>query len=226
MAMATSIRLLPLALLLLALLPLASVAHANGRAIDPATRMQLVHEAASKAGLQEVGLNYRDLYGVIHAETGWTPRDGIGKNGVVSHGLAQFEPATARAVGLRNPNDPKQAVEAAAVLLREAAQWSARKLQGAHLSSAEWQRRLREGISVYYTLSTRTRSEWDGLNSDSMPAETRRHIHNARQGASIAGRLEGSLHARAPSVEGRCSPATVRTREGLLLSLGSIAWSC
>jgi hypothetical protein len=153
-------------------------------------RLDLVRTAARKASLADVGLDYHDLYGVIHAESGWVARDGMGKNGVVSVGVAQFEPATARAVGLRNPKDPVQSVEAAAVLLREAAQWSARRLDALALGPTEWAVRLREGISIYYNLSSRGRSAWNGLNTYRMPVETQQHIRNSRQGALLASRLE------------------------------------
>ena len=169
-----------------------------GAAIDPGSRLGLVRSAAQKAALAEVGLDHRDLYGVIHAESGWVARNGMGKNGVVSEGIAQFEPATARAVGLRNPHDPKQSVDAAAVLLREAAQWSARRLQGLNLDTSEWAQRLREGVSIYYNLSTRSRNAWNGRNSHQMPIETQHHIRNARHGAIIATRLEGGVAEPAP----------------------------
>ncbi|HVZ44646.1 MAG TPA: hypothetical protein VHA82_12625 [Ramlibacter sp.] len=168
----------------------ASAAPQASAATDAAARLALVRAAAQKADLQDVGLDWHDLYGVIHAESGWVGRDGLGRNGVVSRGIAQFEPATAKAVGLQNPNDPAQAVQAAAVLLHEAAQWSARKLQGVPLAPGEWAVRLREGVSVYYNLSSRARSAWNGMNSQAMPRETRLHIRNARAGALIAAKLD------------------------------------
>jgi hypothetical protein len=126
---------------------------------------------------------------------------------VESHGLAQFEPATARAVGLRNPNDPVEAVQAAAMHLKEAAQWSARRLQRLNLGATDLATKLREGVSVYYNLSTRGRNAWHGLNSDQMPVETRLHIRNVRAGALKAdglmtAALDGGsrIEAAAPAI--------------------------
>lgn len=157
--------------------------------LDPASRLLLARSAAERARLHEVGLDFRDVYGVIHAETSWVPRAGMGKNGVVSQGLGQFEPATARAVGLRDPNDAVQAVHAAARLLREAAQWSSRRIAGLGLSPQQRAAKLREGVSIYYNLSSRARSTWTGLNSHRLPVETQRHIRNVRLGAQQADRL-------------------------------------
>lgn len=165
------------------------------RTLDARSRLLLARSAAHRAALQDVGLDYRDVYGVIHAESSWLPREGLGKNGVTSHGLAQFEPATARAVGLRDPADPVEAVHAAAVLLKEAARWSARRLEGLNLDAAQRAMKLREGVSVYYNLSTRGRNAWQGLNSQQMPIETRLHIRNVRDGALRAGELTGEAEA-------------------------------
>jgi hypothetical protein len=161
------------------------------RTVDADSRLLLARSAAQRASLQDVGLDYRDVYGVIHAESSWVPREGMGRNGVASHGLAQFEPATARAVGLRNPADPVEAVHAAAVLLKEAARWSARRLEGLNLDAAQRAMKLREGVSVYYNLSTRGRMAWSGHNSQQMPIETRLHIRNVRDGALRASQLTG-----------------------------------
>ena len=49
---------------------------------------------------------------------------------ISSFGIAQFEPATARAVGLRDPSDPVEAVHAAALHLKDAAEWSAKRISG------------------------------------------------------------------------------------------------
>jgi hypothetical protein len=156
---------------------------------DPGSRVLLVRAAAQRAALGDVGLDWRDVYGVINAETSWVPRTGIGRNGVVSHGIAQFEPATARALGLRNPNDVVAAVHAAAVHLREAAQWSARRIANLGLTEEQRAAKLREGVSVYYNLSSRGRRLWSGTNTAQMPFETRRHIFNVQEGARLAERM-------------------------------------
>src|SRR5206468_836851 len=63
---------------------------------DPQSRLLLVESAAKRAGLEQVGLSYRDVYGIINAETSWVPRLGASKDGTPNLGIAQFEPATAR----------------------------------------------------------------------------------------------------------------------------------
>lgn len=156
---------------------------------DAGSRLLLVRSAAERAGLAEVGLDFRDVYGVINAETTWVARTGMGRNGVASHGLAQFEPATARAIGVRDANDPVEAVHGAAVLLKEAALWSARRIAGRGLSGPEYAARLREGVSIYYNLSSRARQRWDGIATAHLPVETQRHIRNVRIGARQAERL-------------------------------------
>jgi hypothetical protein len=183
----------------------------NGRELrtpDPASRLLLVRSAAERAHLADVGLDFRDVYGVITAETSWVPRTGMGRNGVASQGLAQLEPATARALGVRNANDPVEAVHAAAKLLREAGAWSARRIAGLRLSEAERAARLREGISVYYNLSSRARQRWNGL-AHSLPLETRRHIFNFRAGMAQAERLQTGV---APSAESLVADAAAAVR--------------
>jgi hypothetical protein len=160
---------------------------------DPSSRILLVQSAAERAGLDEVGLSYRDVYGIINAETSWIPRMGSSKNGTPNLGIAQFEPATAKAVGLTDPMDPVQAVHAAAIHLKDAAKWSAKRIAGLKLSPEEHARKLREGVSIYYNLSVKGRNKWDGTNTAKLPVETRRHIANARLGAREAAELEEQL---------------------------------
>ena len=214
------------------------------RTLDASSRLLLARSAAQKESLADVGLDYRDVYGVIHAESSWVARPGMGKNGVVSQGLAQFEPATARAVGLRNPADPVEAVHAAAKLLREAAVWSARKLEGLNLDAAQRAMKLREGVSVYYNLSARGREAWRGVNSQQMPVETRLHMRNVRDGAARAGQMTGNPSAPAApeapivaSAGGRTrvtfsgtpgqAPISswIRTKDSIITPHGSITWT-
>jgi hypothetical protein len=178
--------------------------------LDANSRLLLVRSAAQKAGLADVGLDYRDVYGVIHAESSWVSRSGMGKNGVVSQGLAQFEPATARAVGLRNPHDPVEAVHAAATHLKEAARWSARRIEGLNLDAGEWAVKLREGVSVYYNLSTRGRNAWRGSNSNQMPIETRLHIRNVQAGALKAGLMAAGSDSGTPTAVAAIAPKAQR----------------
>lgn len=159
--------------------------------LDATSRMVLSKWATEQHQLHRQGLSWRDLYGTIQAETDWIARDGMGKNGVVSTGLSQLEPATARSLGIIDPKDPIQAVHAAASLLKEAAAWSRSKV--AHLSPDTRATALREGLSVYYNLSTRGRNAWDGTNTADLPIETQQHIRNARQGAKNAAHIETQM---------------------------------
>lgn len=160
---------------------------------DDLSRIVLVQSAAHKAGLHEVGLSFRDVYGIINAETSWIPRMGASKDGTPNLGIAQFEPATARAVGLSNPQDPVEAVHAAALHMKEAAVWSARRLEGLKLSPQAREAKLREGVSVYYNLSSKGRANWNGMNTRKLPIETQRHISNAALGAREAATIEMRL---------------------------------
>lgn len=163
------------------------------RTPDAPSRLLLAQSAARRAGLEQVGLSYRDVYGIINAETSWIPRMGSSKDGTPNLGIAQFEPATAKAVGLTDPQDPVQAVHAAAMHLKEAAIWSARRLEKLKLTPEQHALKLREGVSIYYNLSSKGRSVWNGLNTAKLPVETRRHIANARLGAREAAELEQQL---------------------------------
>lgn len=160
---------------------------------DVPSRLMLAKAAAQRAGLSEVGLSYRDVYGIINAETSWIPRLGSSKDGTPNLGIAQFEPATAKAVGLTDPTDPVQAVHAMAIHLKDAAKWSAKRLTGLKLSPEQYALKLREGVSIYYNLSSKGRAAWNGLNTRKLPIETQRHIANARVGAREAGELEAQL---------------------------------
>ena len=160
---------------------------------DVPSRLLLARSAAQRAGLEQVGLSYRDVYGIINAETSWIPRLGSSKDGTPNLGIAQFEPATAKAVGLTDPTDPVQAVHAMAVHLKEAAVWSARRIAGLKLTPEQHALKLREGVSIYYNLSSKGRSVWDGTNTAKLPVETRRHIANARVGALRAEELDEQL---------------------------------
>ena len=174
---------------------------------DPESRLLLVQSAARKAGLEQVGLSYRDVYGIINAETSWIPRTGASKDGTPNLGIAQFEPATAAAIGLTDPTDPVQAVHAAAVHLKDAAKWSARRIADLDLTEEERAVKLREGVSIYYNLSVKGRNKWNGLNTAKLPVETRRHIANARMGAREAAELEAQL----AQLKGRMSQPGVMT---------------
>jgi hypothetical protein len=160
---------------------------------DAQSRLLLAQSAAQRAELGKVGLSYRDVYGIINAETSWIPRMGASKDGTPNLGIAQFEPATARAMGIVNPADPVEAVHAAALHMRDAAVWSARRIAGLKLSPEQQALKLREGVSIYYNLSSRGRNAWNGRNTAKLPVETRRHIANARLGAREAAEIEQQL---------------------------------
>lgn len=162
---------------------------------DLHSRVLLAKSAAERAGLDEVGLSFMDVYGIISAETSWVPRMGASKDGTPNLGIAQFEPATARLLGLRDPNDPVEAIHAAAVLMKEAAQWSADRLDGLKLGADDRAARLREGVSIYYNLSSKGRARWNGQNTRKLPRETQLHIQNARLGAEEAALHEARMRA-------------------------------
>jgi hypothetical protein len=170
---------------------------AGGKMLTPDTesRMLLAKSAAQRANLSEVGLGFQDVYGIINAETSWVPRTGASKDGTPNLGVAQFEPATAQALGLRDPHDVVEAVHVAAMHMKEAAQWSRARIAGLKLSRQQQAEKLREGVSIYYNLSSRGRAEWNGHNTDKLPVETNRHILNARLGAREATALDAQLQA-------------------------------
>ena len=157
--------------------------------LDEASRLLLVRAAAEKAGLKHVGLGFHDVYGVIEAETSWIQRQGASKDGTPNLGLAQFEPRTAVAMGLENPEDPVQAVFAAAFYMKQGAKWAAGRIGTLKLSPEEYQAKLREGVSVHYNLSVKGRNKWNGLNAAELPIETQRHIRNVSSGVIEAAQL-------------------------------------
>jgi hypothetical protein len=151
--------------------------------LDEASRILLARAAAEKAGLSKLGLGYQDVYGVIEAETSWIQRTGASKDGTPNLGLAQFEPRTARGMGLTDPHDPVLAVFAAAQYMKMGAEWASGRI--GHLKSDPdlYAAKLREGVSVHYNLSIKGRNKWNGLNTAALPVETQRHIRNAALGA-------------------------------------------
>lgn len=163
-------------------------------ALDVPSRVTLAKAAAQEFELEKSGLTWKDLYGVIHAETAWISRDGMGLNGKVSRGLAQMEDATAKALGINDPNDPVDAAFGAAKLLKEAAAWSHSRIRNLGLTGQERKEALRDGISVYYNLSSKKRAEWDGTNNHEMPYATQRHIENVKDGVALAHRYEKALN--------------------------------
>jgi soluble lytic murein transglycosylase-like protein len=162
---------------------------------DDRSRVLLAKSAAERARLQDVGLSFKDVYGIINAETSWIPRMGASKDGTPNLGLAQFEPATARALGLRNPNDPVEAIHVAALHMKEAAEWSANRIANLKLGAGERAEKLREGVSIFYNLSTKGRNRWNGRNTAKLPIETQLHIRNARSGAQVAAELDKQASA-------------------------------
>ena len=166
---------------------------------DLQSRMLLAKAAAKRAGLQDVGLGFADVYGIINAETSWVPRTGASKDGTPNLGVAQFEPETARLLGLRNPHDVVEAVHVAAVHMKEAAEWSGNRIARLRLGQEQRAEKLREGVSIYYNLSSKGRSAWNGNNTARLPKETQFHIRNARIGAQQAAVLDTQLQASPPA---------------------------
>lgn len=160
---------------------------------DHVSRLMLAQAAAREAKLDEVGLGFQDVYGLIQAESHWIPRRGASRDGTPNLGIAQFEPATAAALGLEDPDDVVEAVHAAARHMREAAEWSRQRVEGLRLTRLQRQARVREGVSVYYNLSSRGRAAWTGRSAEGLPPETTRHIDHAREGAKEAAWLAARL---------------------------------
>ena len=165
------------------------------KTLDEASRILLARAAAEKAGLSEVGLSYEDVYGVIEAETAWIQRTGSSKDGTPNLGLAQFEPRTAKGLGIHNPEDPVQAVFGAAKYMKLGAQWASGRIGSLKSDPALYAAKLREGVSVHYNLSIKGRNKWNGLNTATLPVETQRHIRNAAAGAREALQLARTLSA-------------------------------
>jgi hypothetical protein len=165
------------------------------RTLDEASRILLARAAAEKAGLREVGLGYQDVYGVIEAETSWIQRTGASKDGTPNLGLAQFEPRTAKGMGITDPEDPVQAVFAAAKYMKMGAEWAGGKIGHLKSNPELYAAKLREGISVHYNLSIKGRNKWNGLNTAELPVETQRHIRNAVAGAREAADLAQKFKA-------------------------------
>jgi hypothetical protein len=161
--------------------------------LDEESRLLLAQAAAERAGLHKVGLSYEDVYGLINAETSWIPRTGMGKNGVASMGLAQFEPRTAKGLGLKDPNDPVQAVYFAAINMKHGAKWASDRIAHMKLPPEQYAAKMREGVSIYYNLSVKGRNKWDGTNTSALPIETQRHIQNVRTGAEEAAELADEI---------------------------------
>jgi hypothetical protein len=178
---------------------------------DMPSRILLVKSAARQAGLQDVGLGFKDVYGIISAETSWVPRAGASKDGTPNLGIAQFEPATARLLGMRNPDDPVESVHVAALHMKQAALWSQDRIAGLKLDAQQRAEKLREGVSIYYNLSSRGRSAWNSRNTRKLPRETQLHIYNARLGAREADLLDAELQ---PAEDGG-------TRDGRMMMTAS-----
>ncbi|MBK0393661.1 hypothetical protein [Ramlibacter algicola] len=153
---------------------------------DHASRLMLAKAAAREARLEDMGLGFQDVYGLIRAETDWVPRLGASRDGTPNLGIAQFEPATAAALGVQDPDDVVEAVHAAARHMREAAEWSRQRVERLRVPKAQRQAMLRAGVSVYYNLSSRAREGWSGRDADGLPRETAQHIAHAREGAKEA----------------------------------------
>ncbi len=113
---------------------------------------------------------------------------------------------------MRDANDPVEAVHAAARLLKEAAQWSARKIAGLQLDREQRAARLREGVSIYYNLSSAARARWNGVGSETLPVETQRHIRNVREGAQQAERIAGGAQPAERGGRGRIEPPKLAAR--------------
>jgi hypothetical protein len=195
----------------------------NYQVLDASSRISLAKTVANELKLEEKGLTWRDLYGLIHAETGWISRPGIGNNKVVSLGLAQFEPDTAKSIGLDDPEDPVQAVYGAGVLMGMAADWSSARVKrkASRLRKSEVNAAFKEGVSIYYNTSSSLRRKWNVRNTHEFPEATLHHIRNTKEGALVAHRMEQmvlagdayQLHSLAPSSEARLASQQISTQQ-------------
>lgn len=170
-----------------------TIAGKKYQALNPLERIRLCKEVASEMKLAAYGMDWRNIYATVHAETAWAERTGMGLNGKPSFGLAQMELATAKSLGI-DPNDKRSSLIGVAMLLKEASAWA--KAKG-HADK-------KAALSVYYNLSTKARNQWNGVTTDSLPQATQNHIRNLADGLAHATRLGpkyDKLLAAARSVE-------------------------
>lgn len=147
-------------------------------ALNPLERIRLCKEVAADMKLNAHGLDWRNIYATVHAETGWAERTGMGLNGKPSFGLAQMEEATAKSLGI-DPADPRASLVGVAMLLKEASAWA--KARGHENKSA--------ALSIYYNLSSKARNSWDGVSLHDLPQPTQNHIKNMSDGMRLATQL-------------------------------------
>ena len=145
-------------------------------AMHPFDRVRLCQVVAKQHKLSAVGRDWKDIYAIINAETAWAAREGKGRSGTPSYGLAQLELRTARALNIEDPNDPQQALSATARLITESVGWA--RARGIEMKDA--------AISVNYNLSSAARNAWSGTSLEDLPIETQRHVKNVSQGRQIA----------------------------------------
>jgi hypothetical protein len=88
-----------------------------------------------------------------------------------------------------------EAIHVAAMHMKEAAEWSANRIANLNLGAGERAEKLREGVSIFYNLSTKGRNRWNGRNTAKLPIETQLHIRNARNGALFAAEIEAKQPA-------------------------------
>ena len=172
----------------------------EGRFLTPDldSRLLLAKSAAQRAGLAEVGLSLRTCTASSPRRRRGCPARAPSKDGTPNLGIAQFEPATARALGLRNPNDAVEAVHAAARHMKEAALWSGDRIAGLRLGADErGHEAARRRVDLLQPVQPRARNAWNGRNTGKLPIETQRHIANARVGAQEALLLDAQVQAMA-----------------------------
>jgi hypothetical protein len=185
------------------------------KTLDVPSRLLLTKWAADNAGLGDVGLGWKDVYGVIHAESSWVQQ--TSKSGVPNLGLAQFEGATAKSYGLKNPNDPLHAIAASARMIKDAAIWSGKRLEDFGMSASQKAHYLRDGVSVYYNTGWKTRNKWSPQSSQQLPVETKTHILNVQAGNIIATNLAQELKAGAVIDKPAASMESEATKQASLL---------
>jgi hypothetical protein len=93
-----------------------SPAQGDGRQTTLPSFVPARHRTALTAAAQRWNVSSALLAAQIHVESGFNP---FAISPAGARGIAQFMPGTARAYGLRNPHDPRAAIDAQAHLMRD-----------------------------------------------------------------------------------------------------------
>lgn len=155
--------------------------------LHPFDMVRLAREAASTLRQQGGGsVSPARIGAVLLAESAMVARTGLSANGKTpSFGLAQLEAATARSLGIADPEDPRQAALGAAKLLSEGQRF-ARANQ--HVDPAI-------ALSLNYNTSSALRRQLierhgASLSMADLPKPTQHHVQNMQFGEKLMVRFE------------------------------------